>query len=312
MSHSILKRLSEYGDETIPIPAISPVQNSFAQDMDINISMLRLDEIHKNISGNKLFKLQFFLEEALISARKTVITFGGAYSNHLAATAYACRVLGLNSVGIVRGEKPPVLSETLEFCLKNGMKLDFIPRSEYAQVAPMQSNPFLKEKKYGEHILIPEGGFSVKGMQGASLIPNYYSGTKYSHICVAIGTATTLAGILKNSTEETKIMGFPALKGLTDIYERLRILGISNPENLSIIDDYHFGGFGKKTPELISFMNRFYEENEIPLDFVYTGKMMFGVQDLLKKKYFPAGSDILCIHTGGLQGNNSIKDLLIY
>ena len=107
-------------------------------------------------------------------------------------------------------------------------------------------------------------------------------------------------------------MGFPALKGLTDIYERLRILGISNPENLSIIDDYHFGGFGKKTPELISFMNRFYEENEIPLDFVYTGKMMFGVQDLLKKKYFPAGSDILCIHTGGLQGNNSIKDLLIY
>ena len=311
MSRSILKRLKEYGDETILIPAISPVQNSFAQDMDINISMLRLDKIHKNISGNKLFKLQFFLEEALQSRHKTIITFGGAYSNHLAATAYACRVLGIHAVGIVRGEKPPVLSDTLEFCLKNKMVLDFIPRTEYAQVAPMQSNPFLKEK-YGEHILIPEGGFSVKGMQGACFISNYYTGSNYSHICVAIGTATTFAGILKNAIKETKIMGFPALKGLTDIYERLSTLGISDTNNLEIIDAYHFGGFGKNTPELIAFMNRFYEVNNIPLDFLYTGKMMFGIRDLLEKKYFPAGSDILCIHTGGLQGNNSIKGSLIY
>ncbi len=311
MPRSILKRLKENGDEAIQIPAITPIRNRFAQDMDIKISMLRLDEIHPVISGNKLFKLHYFLEEALDSTHKTIITFGGAYSNHLAATAYACRILNIHCIGIVRGEMPPVFSETLVFCRENGMKLDFISRDKYAQVAPTETNSFLK-KKYGEHTLIPEGGFSSKGMEGASLIQEYYGDEKYSHICVAIGTATTLAGILKNSSEKTIVMSFPALKGLTDISERLQNLGLTDHQNLSIIKDYHFRGFGKKTPELIAFMNRFYEENNIPLDFVYTGKMMFGIQDLLEKKYFPAGSDILCIHTGGLQGNSSIKEKLIY
>ncbi len=311
MPRSILNRLKETGDNLIQIPAISPIRNRFAQDMDIKISMLRLDEVHPVISGNKLFKLHYFLEEALNSNHKTIITFGGAYSNHLAATAYACRILNISCVGIVRGEAPFVLSETLVFCRENGMKLDFISREEYAEIAPTETNSYVK-KKYGEHILIPEGGFSVKGMEGASLIQEYYADGKYSHICVAIGTATTFAGILKKSTAETVIIGFPALKSMADVSERLNTLGVNNHQNLSIMNDYTFGGFGKKTPGLIAFMNRFYKENSIPLDFVYTGKMMFGIEDLLEKKYFPAGADILCIHTGGLQGNSSIKGKLIY
>lgn len=311
MPHSILKKLIEYGDAVIQIPAISPVQNRFAQDMDIKISMLRLDEMHPVISGNKLFKLHYYLEEALLSNHKTIITFGGAYSNHLAATAYACKILHLNCIGIVRGERPAVLSDTLLFCLDQGMKLDFIPREEYRTVAAQGQNAFLEEK-YGTYILIPEGGFSEKGMQGASLISNDYNNSYFTHICVAIGTATTLAGILKTSVKRSHIIGFPALKGLTDIDRRLHTLGVKDHQNLIMMNDYHFGGFGKKSPKLISFMNQFYEENAIPLDFVYTGKMMFGIQDLLEKKYFPAGSDILCIHTGGLQGNNSIKELLVY
>ena len=311
MPHSILKRLREYGDKVIQIPAISPVQNRVAQDMDIKISMLRLDQIHPVISGNKLFKLYYFLEDARHSSHKTIITFGGAYSNHLAAAAYACKILNIKCIGIVRGERAPVLSDTLLFCLKMGMKLDFISREVYGKEAGQEKNPFLEEK-YGDHILIPEGGFSIKGMHGAALISNYYANRHFTHICVAIGTATTLAGILKTSSASTIIMGFPALKGLKDMENRLQVLGVEDHQNLAMINDYHFGGFGKKSPELISFMNRFYEENAIPLDFVYTGKMMFGMQDLLEKKYFPAGSDILCIHTGGLQGNSSIKELLIY
>lgn len=311
MPPSILQRFIENGNESIRSPSVSPIQNRSAQDMDISISMLRLDDIHPLISGNKLFKLHFFLEEALKSVHKTVITFGGAYSNHLAATAYAAKILGIHCIGIVRGEKPPQLSETLVFCEKSGMKLEFISRQEYRQIAALEGIEFFKEK-YGDHILIPEGGFSKKGMLGACEIARYYSPGNYSHICVPIGTATTLAGVLKESTKETIILGFSALKGLRDIPERLRALGVNHQQNLSVMDTYHFGGFGKKTPELVAFMNGFYSENNIPLDVVYTGKMMFGVQDLLEKNYFPAGSDILCIHTGGLQGNSSIKELLIY
>ena len=292
-------------------PAITRVQMPIAQDRNIKISLLRLDEIHPVISGNKLFKLQFYLEEALQSQYRTLVTFGGAYSNHLAATAYAAKILNLHSVGIIRGEQPTVLSDTLLYCKKQGMKLDFISRELYRQIAPLEVHASLKDK-YGDHLLIPEGGFSIKGKRGASVIPEFYSAHDYSHICVPIGTATTLAGILENSKPGTTVLGFPALKGLADIPERLRHLKTTTKNNLVLIEDYHFGGFGKKTPELIGFMNHFYTENKIPLDIVYTGKMMFGVHDLLKKNDFPEGSDILCIHTGGLQGNSSIEEMLVY
>ena len=148
MPHSILQRLIENGNEIIRNPFISPVLNRTAQDMNINFSMLRLDAIHPHISGNKLFKLHFFLEEALSSDHKTILTFGGAYSNHLAAAAYAAAILNIHSIGIVRGERPPQISETLEFCEKQGMKLDFISREEYRQIAPLEENEHLKEK-YG-------------------------------------------------------------------------------------------------------------------------------------------------------------------
>lgn len=311
MPASILQRFMENDQEININPAISPVLTPIAQDRNIRISMLRLDQVHPIVSGNKLFKLKFYLEEAIQSKHKTLLTFGGAYSNHLAATAYAAKVLNIRSVGIIRGEAPAELSDTLIFCERQGMKLDFISRELYKQIAPLEINASLKAK-YGDHLLIPEGGFSIKGKLGASVIPEFYSAFDYSHICVAIGTATTLAGILENSKPATTVLGFPALKGLADIPERLQQLKTATDGNLELIDDYHFGGFGKKTPELLRFMNQFYCDNKIPLDIVYTGKMMFGVHDLLEKKYFPVGSDILCIHTGGLQGNSSIKDLLVY
>ena len=286
---------------------INSLQSELFNKSKLSVSMLRLDTIHPIVSGNKIFKLYYFLEEAKNSIHKKIITFGGAYSNHLAATAYTCKEAGVKCIGFVRGEKPKELSHTLLFCLQNEMQLEFISRESYKKI---NKENFLQSLKntYGDHILIPEGGFSQKGANGAKLICNYFNLKNFSHVCCAIGTATTFAGLINGNNNETEIIGFSVLKNLNDIEERLIFLGVEPSKKYSVIHDYHFGGYAKKNTDLISFINSFYEDNKIPLDFVYTGKMMFGVYDLIEKRYFPEGSNILCIHTGGLQGNNSLPE----
>ncbi len=288
-------------------PPIVALNDQAYEENHIEVSMLRLDEIHPVISGNKLFKLLYFLDKAKNSTSKKVITFGGAFSNHLAATAFACSESGLECMGIVRGERAASLSPTLLFCEANGMKMEFVSREEYKKSSEQK---FLDQlaKKHGEFTLIPEGGFSLEGAEGAAHIPELYADAGFTHICLPVGTATTFAGIIKGSDSNAQILGFPVLKNLNDIEKRLEELQAWKQKKYSCFGDYHFGGYAKKTAELISFMNRFYNSHEIPLDFVYTGKMMFGVHDLISKKYFPRGSKILCIHTGGLQGNNSLSE----
>lgn len=271
---------------------------------DITVSMLRLDEISSHASGNKIFKLYGFIQSALRS-NQAIITFGGAYSNHLAATAQICRAYRLNCTGIVRGERPATLSHTLSYCEQNGMQLVFVSREVYRH---KEDPGFLKElaQKFGDHILIPEGGFSAQGVEGASRIGAYTTGKSYTHICCPVGTATTLAGLITSAKPFQRVLGFDALKQ-SDTNERLsRLSGGRVYENYGIMSSYHFGGYAKKSRELIDFINAFYRDHAIPLDFVYTGKMMFGVVDLIVKDYFPPGSAILCIHTGGLQGNASL------
>jgi 1-aminocyclopropane-1-carboxylate deaminase len=286
---------------------INSLQSELFNKSKLSVSMLRLDTIHPIVSGNKIFKLYYFLEEAKNSIHKKIITFGGAYSNHLAATAYACKEAGLKCIGFVRGERPKELSHTLLFCLQNEMQLEFISRESYKKI---NKENFLQSLKNtcGDHILIPEGGFSQKGANGAKLICNYFNLKNFSHVCCAIGTATTFAGLINGNNNETEIIGFSVLKNLNDIEERLIFLGVEPSKKYSVIHDYHFGGYAKKNTDLISFINSFYEDNKIPLDFVYTGKMIFGMYDLIEKKYFPEGSNILCIHTGGLQGNKSLPE----
>ncbi len=162
------------------------------------------------------------------------------------------------------------------------------------------------KNNYDANILIPEGGFSIKGKQGASLISNYFADKNFTHICMPVGTATTFAGMVDGNKSETRIIGFGVLKNLHDIAERFEKLKVDPSKKYSFIDDYHFGGYAKKTDELLSFINWFYQKHSIPLDFVYTGKMMLGIYSLINKKYFKPGSKILCIHTGGLQGNDSL------
>lgn len=285
---------------------INKIENEFIIDKGLTISILRLDKIHPEVSGNKFFKLYYFLQEAIIK-ETNIITFGGAYSNHLAATAAACKMYRISCMGIVRGEEPKNLSNTLLFCKQQGMQLEFISRENYKKKHEKDFEIKLATK-FGEHILIPEGGFCKEGVAGAELISNFYSKAGYTHICSPVGTTSTLAGLIQSSIPEQKIIGFSVLKNLDDFENRIElIIGKRITKNYSLINDYHFGGYAKKTDELILFMNKLYEDFEIPTDFVYTAKMMFGVFDLIKKKYFPKGSKILCIHTGGLQGNFSLS-----
>ncbi len=280
---------------------IDEIYDDIWNKKNITVSLLRLDRIHPAISGNKMFKLYYFLKNA-ISLNKKILTYGGAWSNHLAATAAVCKELKLDCIGIVRGDKPAKLSHTLLFCMQQGMQLQFISRSEYAkrEVSNYQKNA-------EEYIIIPEGGYSPEGVAGAAIISQYLKNKNFTHVCCSVGTATTLAGLVSAKNVDVEVIGFSALKNLTDVEKRMQFLlqnKLKNSYNLR--SDYHFGGYAKKNDELIFFMNGFYKKHSIPLDFVYTGKMMFGVNDLLQKNYFPSTSNIVCIHTGGLQGNSSL------
>ncbi|MEP7144391.1 MAG: pyridoxal-phosphate dependent enzyme [Ferruginibacter sp.] len=270
------------------------------------LSVLRLDTLHPVISGNKLFKLFYFLQNALGQSSEGIVTFGGTYSNHLAATAYACKEAGLKSAGIIRGERSSSLSHTLNACIESGMALKFISRQQYNK---KEETVFLEEIKteYKNFLVVPEGGYHPLGAAGAALIMDLINADA-SHICCAVGTATTLSGLLLGVKKEQQIIGIPVLKNMHDLQQRIMILTnkLFNLQQLKIMNDYHFGGYAKKPPQLIEFMNLLYQKYQLPTDFVYTGKMMFGIMDSIKKDVFPKGSKIVCIHTGGLQGNSSL------
>ncbi|MBC7536688.1 MAG: pyridoxal-phosphate dependent enzyme [Ferruginibacter sp.] len=290
---------------TLPLE-MTEIDTSFYIAGNIKLLVARLDKIHPVVSGNKLFKLHYFIKEALASGYQKVVTFGGTYSNHLVATAYACKISGLQSVGIVRGERPALLSHTLVACQSYGMRLQFISRKAYQQ----KDDPNFKnemQSTFGRHISIPEGGYHPVGAQGASLIMDELKDLQATHVCTAIGTATTVAGLLKNRQYNEQVIGVPVIKNMIDIAERISFLnGEHLATDITLFEEYHFGGYAKKTTRLINFMNEFYQQYTLPTDFVYTAKMMYAVIDKIKSGYFPEGSIIVCLHTGGLQGNASL------
>ncbi len=273
----------------------------------VTLDVLRLDEIHPVVSGNKLFKLRYFLEAANVAAHKTILTFGGAWSNHLPATALACLAGGLKSIGIVRGEQPEKLSFALQQCIEYGMQLIYITRESYSRKNEADFIQMLYTK-FGECLIIPEGGYDLLGAKGAALIMDPARTGNYTDVCTAIGTATTLAGLMMGAAREQRIVGVSVLKGMTDIRERIKWLsnGSANMEQLAIFNDHHFGGYAKFTKALIRFMNDCWQQFQVPLDFVYTAKMLYAVFDGISENKFPEGSRILCLHTGGLTGNRSL------
>ncbi len=286
---------------------IQKLSDNLFNQKQVSISVLRLDQLHEIVSGNKLFKLHYFLELAQQQLKEGIVTFGGPYSNHLVATAFACKEIGIKSIGIIRGEQPKVLSHTLQACIAHGMELKFITRQEYDQ---KEETDFLESINfsYPNFLVIPEGGYHPIGANGASLIMDLVP-SNTTHICCAIGTATTFAGLLKNLKNEQQLIGFPVLKNMNDIEERVEFLTslACNRIQVQIMYNYHFGGYAKKNNHLIESMNLIYEKYQLPTDFVYTGKMMTGVIDCIVNDFFKKGSEILCIHTGGLQGNLSLE-----
>jgi 1-aminocyclopropane-1-carboxylate deaminase len=277
------------------------------QKRNIQADVLRLDKIHSVISGNKWFKLRFYFDEALQQQKKTVITFGGAWSNHIVATAAACKLNGLSSIGIIRGEEPANYSGTLQQAKEMGMQFHFISREEYRhKIIPR----FISSD---EAFIINEGGYGEEGARGAATILDYCKKENYTHICCAAGTGTMAAGLINAISPEQKIIAISALKNNTGLAASIQSLLNSNHPDFSIIHDYHFGGYAKNTPALLKFMNDFYLRTGISTDFVYTAKLFFAINDLVEKDYFPEGIRLLIIHSGGLQGNLSLgKGTLIF
>jgi len=266
----------------------------------VEVSVLRLDTMHPLISGNKWFKLRYYLDEAKHTNNKHILTFGGAYSNHILATAAACKLYGLTCTGIIRGEEPPLHSQTLKQAASLGMQLVFVSRDDYA--AKRIPEHLFKKQNY----IIPEGGYGETGARGATTILDYCDKSIYTHFFCATGTGTMTAGLINGSSAQQQVTGISVLKNNSDLGNAIKALIEDTGKNFALLHDYHFGGYAKYKPALIDFMNNWYSITGIPSDFVYTGKLFFAINDLAANNFFHAGSRILVIHSGGLQGNNSL------
>jgi len=249
---------------------------------DVKMDVLRLDLLHPVVSGNKWYKLKEWLRLAKRDGAKRIVTFGGAWSNHIIATAFAARASGLLSTGIIRGERPAQPSLTLSGAEAYGMDLSFITRAAYRE----KDDPAFLARlatQYPDAVIIPEGGAGDPGIHGAADILKDIDSNPYSHILCAVGTGTTFKGLSAAAGPDQEVIGISVL-----------------------IPPYHFGGYARHTPELLAFMNYFYRHTGIPSDFVYTGKLFYAALDMVGQEQFQPRSRLLVIHSGGLQGNRSL------
>jgi len=278
----------EAGNQIVPISA------------NVTLVVKREDLVHPYISGNKFRKLKYNLLEAKSKNHTKLLTFGGAFSNHISAVAAVGRELGFETIGIIRGEELAGSANenpTLQYARQCGMRLEFVSRYQYRM---KETEVFIEslQQQFGDFYLIPEGGTNALAISGCEEILTSED-TIFDYICCAVGTGGTIAGLINSSKPHQHILGFPALKGS---FLQAEIRKFVRNENWSLISDYHFGGYGKINEELVRFLNTFHQQTGIPLDPIYTGKLFFGVMDLISKDYFAYGSKILLIHTGGIQG----------
>jgi len=272
-----------------------PIQR--VQFAGLIFDILRLDKVHQGASGNKFFKLKYNFIEAEKQGCGKILTFGGAFSNHILATAISAKACGFQSIGIIRGEE--VSNPTLQMAKKYGMKLHFINREEYRN----KDNPVLLDglkNQFDNPFIIPEGGTNKLALKGTSEIHDFIP-KHYNLITACFGTGGTLSGLIKGKTEQQKVLGVSVLKGEWVKGELKNLIGKDN-DNWDLATKYHFGGYAKWKPELIDFIIEFYEKTGVPLDPIYTGKMMYGLMMEWKKDNISSDDHILAIHSGGLQG----------
>lgn len=277
-------------------------------ETSVSLDIRREDLLHPEISGNKFRKLKYNLIKAKKSEYNQLLTYGGAFSNHISAVAAAGKEFDFKTVGIIRGEElaHQPLNNTLQFAENCGMKLHFISRSAYRL---KENDVFIQELKsrFGDFYLLPEGGTNAAAVKGCKEILKKED-TKYDAVCVAVGTGGTMAGILEASENHQQIIGFSVLAG---IFQKKEIEKYTFKTNFKLTEAYSFGGYGKIDLKLIRFINEFKEKTGIALDPIYTGKLMYGVLDLIKTGYFKENSRILALHSGGLQGIAGINELLL-
>lgn len=278
------------------------------ENPEYTLYIKRDDLLHPYVSGNKFRKLRYNLKKAKEENYSTLLTFGGAFSNHIVAVAAAGMENGMKTIGVIRGDElqekimsNPSLKKAQEF----GMVFEFVSREIYRSKNEAAFMEYL-EQQYGNFYLLPEGGTNSLAVKGCEEILEE-TDADFDFICCAVGTGGTISGIINSSKVSQQVLGFPALKG--DFLSE-DICKFVTQSNWQLVTDYHFGGYAKVTNELIEFINDFYQKFQVPLDPIYTGKMAFGVLDLIEKKKFPKGSKILMIHTGGLQGIAGMNVLL--
>lgn len=290
-----------------PTP-IQEIKEALFEKHGLSVFIKREDLNHPYVSGNKWWKLKYNLAEAIMQKKNTLLTFGGAYSNHIYATAAAAKEAGLKSIGVIRGEETLPINPTLSFAISCGMQLHYISREDYRN----KKNPeFVRELQncFGNFYLIPEGGTNELAVKGISEFAQLLEAEfDFDYCCLPVGTGGTMAGMITGLSAKKSLLGFSALKGGDFLMDEIKkYLQGRNENNWQLITDYHFGGYAKTTNALLQFMYDFKERHHISLDFIYTAKMMYGLYDLIRKEKFKKGSVILCVHTGGLQGNLSLN-----
>ena len=285
---------------TIDPMTIDPI-TSFSSSV-VESSILRLDKLHPIVSGNKWFKLRYYIEDAIANKATTIASFGGPYSNHLVALAFAAKENNLKSIGYVRATKEDTLTPSLQEALAYGMQLEFMGRTHFQAI----KNDLLKaNNKENAVYFIDEGGYGELGAKGAATILNEYC-KDYTTIIAAVGTGTMLAGLIQAAAPHQNIIGIPVLKNEKSIESEIKTLLKDSTKQFTLLHNFHQGGYAKTNPALIAFMNQLWETEKIPSDIVYTGKLLMAVEILLKEKFFKAGTKLLVIHSGGLQGNRSL------
>ena len=299
------------------ISSTQKINSSILTEKEIELFVKREDLIHPTIPGNKWRKLKYNLAAAKKRGNNTLLTFGGAYSNHISAVANAGKEHDFKTIGIIRGDEILPLNSTLQHATNCGMELHYISRSNYKEKHTLNFIDSLRQE-FGTFYLIPEGGSNYYAINGCMEILSQEE--KYDFICCPIGTGGTISGLILSNKHQAKILGFPALKGGSFLTKEVKdyVNLVTNDSEItntfmrefSLINDYHFGGYAKIKPELIKFNQDFYINHNIKWDLIYNGKMAYGVMDLIKKDFFPKNSKILMIHTGGLQGIKGLEDRL--
>lgn len=285
--------------------AITPVTAAWVHQHKVAVGVLRADLVDPALSGNKYFKLLPNLQAARQLGHDTLLSFGGAWSNHLHALALAGQRYGLRTIGVVRGEAVGPLTACLQDAIAAGMQLHFVSRSEY----DCKADPHWLQQlidRFGPHHVIPAGGANLAGVVGCQqLLPANHD---YTHVMVACGTGTTLAGLVTSS--RVPVTGIQVLKGAG--YLQREVAGMLDGHGMQatcpwqVLDDWHCGGFARTTPELLETMYRFEADCSIPLEPVYSAKMLLALVALVGRGYFPAGARVLLVHGGGLQGRRSL------